>query len=312
MLGRLGVAERALEVAHDGIDDDHRGDLATRHDVRADRQRLGRDVRVDTVVEALVAAAQQDDRRAGGELAGVGVVERAARPGRGPPRAACGAPRRGRAAERALHRGHRHVDAQQHARAAAVGRVVDHPVLGSEWSRRLCRRSASGPASAFATCRSSTSHENQLGNSVTTSISSVIARSSSGSISMRRASMSTTGTTASTNGSRRSGVEQQHVVRDAILHRGHDTEAGRRPGTPRSRPGRSGSRRRPRPAARRRRRSRSACRAVPRRPRGCRCRRARPAVGRRCRRDGGCGARRRPPARWSRSRTRTTRRARRR
>ena len=160
----------------DGVDDGHRRDLAAAEHERPERQRLGGDVVVHAVVEALVAAAQQHDVRAGGELAGVGVVE--------PPPAGVehhDAPRRrarssSGAPERALER--------RHATSTRISMPAPPPYGVSSTMRCLQRRvvaqvvepqRAAGRPARSATWRSSTSHENQLGNSVKTSIASVAA-----------------------------------------------------------------------------------------------------------------------------------------
>ena len=80
--GRLLVAERARQLAQHGVRDHHRRELAAREHVAADRDRLGAEVLDDPLVEALVAAAQQRQRRLRGELVGERVVEQPAARGR--------------------------------------------------------------------------------------------------------------------------------------------------------------------------------------------------------------------------------------
>ena len=68
LLGRSFIAERARDVPGDSIDEDHRRELAAGKDVIADR-----DFPVDTVVDealidAFVAAADEDQAGMGGEL----------------------------------------------------------------------------------------------------------------------------------------------------------------------------------------------------------------------------------------------------
>ena len=78
----------------------------------------------DALVEALVAAAQQRDRRLGGELVDERVVEHPARRASGPSRVARAQVDRVDAVE-AAQRGIHHVDAQHHPGAAAERCVVD-------------------------------------------------------------------------------------------------------------------------------------------------------------------------------------------
>ena len=60
----LGVADDAGELARDGIEQRHRGDLAPAQDVGADRDAVGDDVE-DALVDALVAAAEKRQILAG-------------------------------------------------------------------------------------------------------------------------------------------------------------------------------------------------------------------------------------------------------
>src|SRR5206468_9651719 len=79
--GAPGVAERPRQLAYHRVGDDHRGELAARDHIRADRDGVGRQVVADPLVDALVSAAQQRQRRLGGELAGESLVELATRRG---------------------------------------------------------------------------------------------------------------------------------------------------------------------------------------------------------------------------------------
>ena len=71
----VGVAERARQLAQHGVADDHRRQLAAGEHVAPDRDRVGGEVLDDALVEALVAAAEQRERRLGGELVDERVVE---------------------------------------------------------------------------------------------------------------------------------------------------------------------------------------------------------------------------------------------
>ena len=74
------MAERAGQLAHQHVGDDHRRQLAAGQHVAADRELVVGEVLVDAVVEALVAAAEQRHVRLGDQLVGDRVVEQ--RPGR--------------------------------------------------------------------------------------------------------------------------------------------------------------------------------------------------------------------------------------
>ena len=281
-------------MADDGVDHDHRGHLAaaTRRTARATaprsrraRGRGGRSPRSGRTAgrgPARRRARARRRRRAGGRRdrarsrAASGAPRPAARPARPrsrpPPRRRAAASRRRRRTARRRPSG----------ASAASGRG------GCGAAARAAR------PSAFATCRSSTSHENQLGNSVRTSISKRHSSTSSGSISIRP---------AGDVDERHDGLdERQRAGRSRAAARRarrrprppRPRPAGRRPGTPRSRPGRTGRRRRPRAAARRRRRARSARRAAPPPRLGRRSPRTPPAVARPCRR--GAGRVRRTPS----------------
>jgi hypothetical protein len=72
------VAEDAGEEAGDGVDEDGGGEFAAGEDVVADAELFVAEVLGDALVDALVAAADEDDAVAGGEAAGVGLGELAA------------------------------------------------------------------------------------------------------------------------------------------------------------------------------------------------------------------------------------------
>ena len=113
------LRERSGQPARDRVDQHHRRQLAAGEDVRADRDRVGAEVVDDARVESLEAGREHRDRRLRGELLDERLVELAALRrqrdhARGPVVAV------GR-----LERGRDDIDAQHHARAAAVGRVVD-------------------------------------------------------------------------------------------------------------------------------------------------------------------------------------------
>ena len=124
----------------------------------------------DPLVEALVAPAQQRERRLGGQLGRQRVVEQppARRQGDHPPRLP---QRRGidpvARPQRRLH----DVDAQDHPRAAAERRVVDLAPTSAASTRAGRRTRTSGPAPARSrTCRCSRNHSNHCGKSVKTSM----------------------------------------------------------------------------------------------------------------------------------------------
>src|SRR4051794_24655747 len=132
---RLAVAQRAGELAQDRVHDDHRRQLAAAQDVPPDRHGVRREVLDDPLVEPLVAAAQQRDRRLLGQLVDERVVEH-------PParREREDAPLRAQrhrvlavdAPQRVVH----DVHAQDHPGAAAERRVVD---LATAERRELAR-----------------------------------------------------------------------------------------------------------------------------------------------------------------------------
>ena len=92
---RLGVPERARELAQHGVEHDHRRQLAAGEHVAADRDLVGAEVVDDPLVEALVAAAQQRQRRLGRQLARRARRRAAARPASARSRAAARAARPG-------------------------------------------------------------------------------------------------------------------------------------------------------------------------------------------------------------------------
>ena len=132
---------------------------------------VAREVLDDPLVEALVASAQQRQRGLAGQLVDERVVEQRARRARARSPAAARAARRGRCRSGRAARVD-HVDAQDHAGAAAERRVVDLPaaqrrvVAEVDRSSGSCRRRA-----RCATWRWARNHSNHSGNSVTTSIS---------------------------------------------------------------------------------------------------------------------------------------------
>ena len=113
------LRERARQPACDRVEQHHRRQLAAGEDVGADRDRVGAEVVDDAGVESLEAGGEHRDRRLGGELLDERLVELAAlrrqRDHARGPRVAVGR----------LERGRDDIDAQDHARTAAVGRVVD-------------------------------------------------------------------------------------------------------------------------------------------------------------------------------------------
>src|SRR5689334_10022671 len=128
VLVALALAERALELPGDGVDHGHRRHLAAREDVAADRDLVVCEVVVDALVEALVAAGEQGQPLQPGQLGDDGIGELAAdgRQHGHPPR------RQDRLhvpAVRGLERRAHHVDPDDHARAAAVRRVVGLAVV---------------------------------------------------------------------------------------------------------------------------------------------------------------------------------------
>ncbi len=71
--GGVRVAEDAGEEAGDGVDEDGGGELAAGEDVVSDGDLAVAEQGVDALVDALVAAAEQDDALGGGELVGDGL-----------------------------------------------------------------------------------------------------------------------------------------------------------------------------------------------------------------------------------------------
>jgi hypothetical protein len=69
------VAEDAGNEAHDGVDDDGGGELAATEDVVADGELQVAVELVDALVDAFIAAAEEDDAVEGGEFAGEGLGE---------------------------------------------------------------------------------------------------------------------------------------------------------------------------------------------------------------------------------------------
>ena len=111
--------ERARQPPGDRVEQHHRRQLAAGEDVRADRDRVGREVRDDPLVEALEARREERQRRLGGELLDDGLRQRP------PLRRQRDHPLLGRLAVDGVERGRDDVDAQHHPGAAAVGLVVD-------------------------------------------------------------------------------------------------------------------------------------------------------------------------------------------
>lgn len=124
LLVGLGIAQHAGLQAGHAVEQRHRGQFPAGQDEIAQAQ-LQVDVAVDeALVDALVAAAQQDRPRAGRELAHDGLVDAAAGGGEVHDRRALGAGgAHGR--EAALQR----LDEHHHAGAAAIGAVVDAAVV---------------------------------------------------------------------------------------------------------------------------------------------------------------------------------------
>jgi hypothetical protein len=113
------VGQGAGHPAGDRVEHDHRRQLATGEDVRTDRDRVGTKLRDDPLVEALEPGREQRHLALAGQLLDERLVELAAGRGEGddsggPGRPVCG-----------LERSVDDIDAQEHARAATVGIVVD-------------------------------------------------------------------------------------------------------------------------------------------------------------------------------------------
>ena len=113
------VCERAREPPRDRIEQHHRGQLATRQHVRADRDGIGAEVLHDPLVEPLEPRREERDVTLGGELLDERLVERSALWGE------CDDPGRPPIAVHGLERLGDDVHAKNHPGAAAVGRVVD-------------------------------------------------------------------------------------------------------------------------------------------------------------------------------------------
>ena len=73
--GAVGVAEDAGEEADDGVDDDGGAEFAAGEDVVADGEFFVAEELGDALVDAFVAAADEDDAVEGGEVAGGGLGE---------------------------------------------------------------------------------------------------------------------------------------------------------------------------------------------------------------------------------------------
>ena len=69
------MAERAGKLAQDRVADHHRRQLAARQHVAPDRQAIAREVLEDPLIEALIPAAQERQRRFSAELLDQSVVE---------------------------------------------------------------------------------------------------------------------------------------------------------------------------------------------------------------------------------------------
>ena len=115
------MPERARQLAHQHVGDDHRRQLAAGQHVAADRDLVVGEVLVHPLVEALVAAAEQRHVRLLGQLVGELVVEQP------PGRREQHDPRPLPARVGGLQRRVDDVDPQHHPGPAAVGRVVDLP-----------------------------------------------------------------------------------------------------------------------------------------------------------------------------------------
>jgi hypothetical protein len=73
--GAIGVAEDAGEEADDGVDEDGGGELAAREDIVANGELFVAEELGDALIDAFVAAADEDDAVEGGEAAGRGLGE---------------------------------------------------------------------------------------------------------------------------------------------------------------------------------------------------------------------------------------------
>ena len=74
----LSSRMRAGQAPRDRVEQHHRGQLAAREDVRADRDGVRRDVLDDALVEALEAGREERQALLAGELLDQGLVERPA------------------------------------------------------------------------------------------------------------------------------------------------------------------------------------------------------------------------------------------
>ena len=126
LAGALG--EGAGQPPGDRVEQHHRRQIAVREDVRADRDRVGREMLDDALVEALEPGGEERQLVRGRELFDDLLRQRASF------RRERDHPLRPRIAVHGLERGRDDVDAQHHAGAAAVGLVVD--LAGAE-RRRL-------------------------------------------------------------------------------------------------------------------------------------------------------------------------------
>ena len=125
VLGRGFVAEGVGDVARDGIDEDHGGEFAAGEDVIADG-----DFEVDAVfdealVDAFVAATDDDEARVGREFADEGIIEAAASGRHVDDVAGAGVVE----GAHVLEGGIEDIDAHDHALAAAERVVVDRRCL---------------------------------------------------------------------------------------------------------------------------------------------------------------------------------------
>jgi hypothetical protein len=117
LAGSLG--ERPGEAARHSVEEHHRRQVAVREDVRPDRDRVGREMLDDPLVEAFEARRQQRERVHGRELLDDLLRERP------PLRRERDDARRTIGAVHGVKRSRDDVDAQHHAGAAAVRLVVD-------------------------------------------------------------------------------------------------------------------------------------------------------------------------------------------
>ena len=118
-MGTLGVAEHARHKPGHRVNDDHRRHFAAGKHIVADRDLLGPDRLGNPGVKALVAAANEHEPLAGGELFCERLVE--------PPPARCeqdDMPHRSRLGLNRLDRGNDRTWHQEHARAATKGTII--------------------------------------------------------------------------------------------------------------------------------------------------------------------------------------------